>query len=150
MTIQSILLQFEPKRENVLQSIKAINREFGCFDIDAAKKVANYFELPVASVFSAASFYDEIKTKGKVALNIQICDGSNCNLKGADKIIKEVESYFGQKIDDTNNRKVSIERMSCMGNCLAGPVMIINGTVFEKVRPEKVDEILRSYMGSNY
>lgn len=146
MTVQNILLQFEPKPENLLRAIKEINKQLGYFNLESAKKVAHYFEVSVAAVYSAASFYDEIKTKQRIPLHIQVCDGTNCLGKRSDQIIELIEAFFHLKVEDTNNKKIKIERTSCNGNCLAGPVVIINGTVFERVTPESVGEILKGYV----
>lgn len=145
MTIQKILLGFEPKRENLLKAVNEINHQMGCFDERAAQKVAHYFEMAPAAVYSAASFYDEIQTKKKIPLLIEVCDGANCMTKSADLIIREIESYLHLKVGDEQNKKIKIARTSCSGNCLVGPVVVVNGTVFERVTPDGIIGILESY-----
>lgn len=145
MTIQKILLRYEPKKENLLRVIKDINVQFGFLSPEATHEVAKYFEMAPAAVFSTASFYEHIRTKRPAGLVIQVCDGTNCQTKGSDQIISEIESFLGQKVGDEFNPSVRIERISCIGKCLVGPVMIINETVFERVNPSKVDDILRGY-----
>jgi NADH:ubiquinone oxidoreductase subunit E len=36
--------------------------------------------------------------------------------------------------------------MSCVGLCDRGPVVMVDDQVFERVKPETVDEILRDYL----
>jgi NADH:ubiquinone oxidoreductase subunit E len=147
MTIQSILLGFEPKEENLLAAIKEISKNIGFFDAKSAKMVADHFSLPKSRVWSAASFYDEIKTKNpKARLLIQVCDGANCQTKMAGAIISQIESLFGQKVGDDSSSKLKIETISCIGRCLDGPIVVINGTVFEKATPGRIGEIMKSYL----
>lgn len=147
MTIQKILLSIEPQEENLLEAIKGINKNIGFFDHEAARLVAGHFSLPVSRVYSVASFYDEIKMKQpKTGLHIQVCDGANCQVKMAQAIISQIERLFGQKHGDDNNPKLKIETISCIGRCLDGPIVIINGTVFENAYPAKIEEILKSYL----
>lgn len=145
MSIQKILLNFEPKKHNLLPAIKQVTKLQGIFGAAEAKKVAEYFNMNPAAVFSAASFYDEIVTAEQPGLVIQICDSSSCQHNSADQVIQELESLFQIKVEDYNP-KVRIERISCLGRCLEGPVMVVNGTIYEKVTPEKVDDILRGYV----
>ena len=120
----------------------------GVITKSSIEKTAKYFSVSPAQIYSVASFYDQLTLEkdGKVLVEIRICDGANCVVKNAGKIIKEVESFFNQKVGDNFNNKIKIKRESCLGLCLSGPVMIVNGTVFEKVRSEMVDDILRGYL----
>ncbi len=145
MTIQNILMKYEVKPENLLRVIKDVQREFGMVDDKFIHQIAKYFEMKPAAVFSAASFYDQINTKEKFNIVVKVCDGANCCTKKSAKIIKEVERFFGQKIGDSFNRKVIIERESCFGFCSQGPIMVVNNVMYEKVTPEKVDDILKGY-----
>lgn len=146
MIINKILLKFEPNKKNLLGAIKEIARAKSFFSIDEAEKVASYFKLSVAEVFSAASFYDEIKTKKPANVVIQFCDSPNCQTKNVEKIIKEIEMVYHQKVGDENNRKFKIERMSCLGRCLDGPIMMVNGNIYERVDSARAIDILKNYL----
>ena len=63
MGIQKILLKFEPKPENLLGVLKEIQRENGYIEKKECEAAAEYFSLPLTRVFSAASFFDQMKTK---------------------------------------------------------------------------------------
>lgn len=145
MTIEKILLSTEPKKENLLKVIRKTNKHFGFFSSRAVKLTARHFDLEEMEVYSAASFYDQINTKKPPQLKIQVCDGANCQTKGVDKIIEAIEAFSNQKEGDDNNPKLKIERMSCLGRCLQGPNVIINGTIYEKMDTGKVIEILGQY-----
>ncbi|MBT3355778.1 hypothetical protein HN784_04625 [bacterium] len=145
MTIQNILTKYQVRQENLLRAIKEIQKEFGSIDKTAIDEIARYFKMKPAAVFSAASFYDQISTKGKFNMVVKICDGANCNTKKSTRVIEEIERFFGQKIDDSFNFKVKIQRESCFGFCAQGPIMVVNDVMYEKVTPERVDDILRGY-----
>ncbi len=146
MLIQKILTKIEPKKENLFGAIKEVNKEYGYVSRDAVNALSKHFGMRPAGVYSAVSFYDHINTKPPPALVIRVCDGANCGMKQSEKIIEEVERFFGLKEGDEFNPKVQIKRESCLGLCEIGPVMIVNGTVFEKMTPQRVDEILHGYI----
>lgn len=145
MNVQKIILQYEPKKKNLLKVIKEINNQEGFFSLESARRVARHFNLKTAEVFSTASFYDQVKTKNPSNCLIQVCDGANCQTKGADKIIETIEMFLKQKEGD-ENQKFTIERISCLGRCLQGPNVIINGTVYEKMDAGKVIEIIQQHL----
>ncbi len=146
MTIQEILLQHEPEKKNILPAIKAINQNLSWVSEEAIGKIARYFGESEAYIFSVASFYDEINFNKPALLTLEICDGANCQIKDSDNIIKNVETFFKIKVDSFNNQFV-LKRMSCVGRCLEGPVVKINGTIYTKMTTDKVIELIQNYLG---
>ncbi len=146
MNTQKILLQFEAKKENLLPAAKEIQRVNGFISSQAIEKMANYFNLKKAEVFSTVSFYSELCLEKAPSLVVKICDGANCVTKGGSSVLSQVEEFLGQRAEDEFNPKVEIKRESCFGLCERGPIMEVNGTIFEGVTPERVDDILRGYV----
>jgi NADH:ubiquinone oxidoreductase subunit E len=146
MTIEKILLEFDSEMKNLLPALKKINAYFGYVGETEAQKVADYFAVPLSAVYETASFYDLIKTKKQADLVIQVCSGANCTVKSGFKVAHEIENQLHIKAGDEFNPRVKLEIISCLGQCGAGPVLIVNGTVFTKVTPNSVEEILRDYV----
>jgi NADH-quinone oxidoreductase subunit E len=142
MTVEKILLAFDPEVEKLLPALKKISAVFGHFSEKDAQKVADYFELPLAKVYETASFYDLIETKKTPILSIKVCSGSNCSLERSATVIQEIENYFHIKAGDEFNPKVRLEKISCLGRCGEGPIMVVNGKVYEKVTASGVHRIL--------
>jgi len=114
MTIQKILTKFEPKKENLLAVIKEINREMGYVSEESIRALARHFEVKPAAVFSAASFYEHIRTKPSAQLIIEVCDGANCAMKQAENVIEEIEQFFSVKAGDEFSPRVSVKRVGCL------------------------------------
>ncbi|MDA3814783.1 MAG: NAD(P)H-dependent oxidoreductase subunit E [Patescibacteria group bacterium] len=145
MVINKILLNYKPSKKNLLAVIKEINKNKGFFSVEDAEKVASYFNVSVAEVFSAGSFYDEIRTKKPSNITVQFCDSPNCQSKNVEKIINDIEILYRQKVGDDNNVKLKIERISCLGRCLDGPIMVVNGNIYERMDSAMAINILTSY-----
>jgi NADH:ubiquinone oxidoreductase subunit E len=146
MPIQKILLEFEPKPENLLRVLKEIQKDNKYISQNDCDQVAKYFSLPQARVFSLASFFDLLDTRQVKKTIIKVCSGGPCEMKKSFEIIRQIEMLLKIELGNDSHPKVRLETMSCLGLCDQGPVMMINEQVFEKMRPEMVDDIILDYL----
>jgi NADH-quinone oxidoreductase subunit E len=144
-TIEKILLGFDPESKYLLPALKKISADFGYIGEVDARKVADYFNLPLSKIYETASFYDQIKVKKGANLLIQVCSSPNCALGDSFKVIKDIENYLKIKASDENNPKVKLEMISCLGRCGKGPIMVINDKVYENVTTSSVHRILEEW-----
>ncbi|MDZ7837802.1 MAG: NAD(P)H-dependent oxidoreductase subunit E [Actinomycetota bacterium] len=69
-----------------------------------------------------------------------------CFVKGGKKIVDNIQKKLGIKPGQTtNDRKYSLQVTRCVvGACGIAPVIIINDTIYKKVDPSKVMDIVYS------
>ncbi len=146
MTIEKILLEFSPVAENILPALKKINADFGFIDKLNAQKVADYFSTSLSKIYETASFYDAINIQKQPKVTIKVCFSTHCALKDAAKIITEIEKILQIKAGDTNRLNFKLERISCLGRCGEGPIVVVNDKIYEKVTVGSVRGILEEYM----
>jgi len=144
-TLQKILLDFDPHPQNLLPLLKAVNKEFGHISQNHIYQIAEYFSLKPAKVFSQLSFFEELRHKPKPSLEIRICMSAPCQMKGSLEVLKEIERYTGKRADIDKSSIIEFNSASCQGRCDLGPLVIVNGTPYEKVSSNMVDDILRPY-----
>jgi NADH-quinone oxidoreductase subunit E len=146
MGIQKILLKFEPKAENLLAVLKEIQKENGYIEKKECEAVAEYFSLPLARVYSTASFFDQLKTKKEPKKIIRICSGGPCLSEKSMEVARQIEMLLKIELENDAHPKYKLELMSCAGLCDQGPIVMIDDQIFENVRPETVDDILANYL----
>ena len=146
MGIQKILLLFEPKVENLLAVLKEIQKENGYIGKKEGEEIAEYFSLPLARIFSAASFYDLLKTRKESKKLIKVCSGGPCLGEKSMEIVRQIEMMLKIELENDAHPKYKLELMSCVGLCDRGPVVMVGEQVFEKVRPETVDDLISNYL----
>ena len=146
MPIQKILLEFDPQPENLLRVLKEIQKENKYISKNDCDHIAKYFSLPPARIFSLASFFDLLDTRPVRKKIIKVCSGGPCSMKKTFEIIRQIEMLLKIELDKDSHPKAKLETMSCLGLCDQGPVMMIGEQVFEKVRPETVDDIILNYL----
>jgi len=146
MSLQKILLQYEPKPENLLRVLEEIQKENKYIGERECEKIAKYFSMPLARVYGFASFFDEIRTKKSSRKIIKVCSGGPCLGENSMKVVRQIELLLGLEAGNDAHPKYKLEFVSCRGLCDQGPVVMVGEQVFEKVRPEIVDDIIKNYI----
>ena len=120
---------------------------YGYLPAEVQTVIADGLGLPLAEVYGVATFYSQFSLYPKGKHQISVCLGTACYVKGSDKILevleKELKITCGQCTPDS---RFSIDSCRCVGACGLAPVMIIDGEVYGKIKPEDVDGILDKYL----
>lgn len=72
-------------------------------------------------------------------MEITICLGSSCFSRGNGKTLKVVEEYLNA---NKLKGKVFFHGELCTDNCARGPILEVDGTLYEQVGPDNVTQIL--------
>lgn len=76
-------------------------------------------------------------------MEIYVCVGSSCHLKGSYDIIKK----FEQLIKENNlDGKVELKASFCMGHCTDGVAVKIDGEFIDGVSPHNVGEVFKNHV----
>jgi NADH-quinone oxidoreductase subunit E len=139
--------EHEPRRkENLIRALHEAQNIVGHLPEEIQVHVANRFYIHHAEVSGVISFYNYFTTQPKGQYRVNICMGTACYVKGADKILQEFERILGIKEGEvTNDQNFSIENLRCVGACGLAPVVMINEKVYGKMTPERVQEVLETY-----
>lgn len=135
----------EQKRSALLGALNAVQHQNkGFLTIELMDAVADYLELDKIAVYEVASFYSMYETKPVARNNVAICTNISCMLMGSDTIVDYVEKKLGIKLgESTDDGRIYLKKEEeCLAACSAGPMMQVNHVYFEKLTPEKIDEIL--------
>ena len=120
---------------------------YGYLPIEVQQMVADGLGISLSEVFGVATFYSRFSLNPKGKHKISVCLGTACYVKGADKVLAEVESKLGIKSGEcTSDAKFSVDVTRCLGACGLAPVMTVNEDVYGKAEPKKVAEIIDRYM----
>ena len=77
---------------------------------------------------------------------ISVCLGTACYVRGAEKVLEEIQKELEIKVGETTpDGLFSLDTLRCVGACGLAPVVTIGGKVYGRVTPEKVRDILQEY-----
>ncbi len=128
----------------VLQEAQGI---YGYLPIEVQTMIADGLGISLSEVYGVATFYSQFSLTPKGKHRISVCLGTACYVKGADKVLAEVENRLGIKSGEcTPDGLFSLDSCRCVGACGLAPVMMIGEDVYGKMTPDQVDKILDKYM----
>ena len=135
----------ERRRGYLIQVLHRAQDIFGYLPREVQIHVAQKLFLSEAQVSGVVSFYNYFTTKPKGKYNVNVCLGTACYVKGAEKVLAELERILGVKADTnpTADGLFSISALRCVGACGLAPVMVVNGKVYGKMTPAKAAEVIK-------
>ncbi len=120
---------------------------YGYLPIEVQQRVADGLGISLSEVYGVATFYSRFSLTPKGKHRVSVCLGTACYVKGADKVLAEVEKKLGIKSGEcTEDGLFSIDSCRCVGACGLAPVMMIGEEVYGKLTPAMVDKILDKYI----
>lgn len=135
----------EHKRSALLAALRAVQHENGGYlTRELMDAVAAYLELPPIAVYEVASFYSMFELKPVGRHSISVCTNLSCMLCGGDEILRHLERRLGVSVgQSTGDGRFFLKREEeCLAACTGAPMMQVDHVYYEKLTPEKVDEIL--------
>lgn len=131
------------------QLISVLHRVQGHFGFLAKEQldaVAQLLRIPQAKVTGVASFYNFFRLKPRGRFMINVCLGTACYVKGGSAIAERFKEELGIDFGETSKDGLfSLESARCLGTCGLAPVVMIEGEIHAKVKPERVSALLDGY-----
>jgi NADH-quinone oxidoreductase subunit E len=138
--------EWKEKPGNLIMILHRVQEEFGYIPREAAMKVAELLDVPLAKIYGVVTFYHFFKLNKPGKYNVQVCMGTACYLKGGEDLIQELENLLGIGVNQvTDDGEFSIEAVRCVGCCGLAPVLVVGEEVFGKLTKDKLPDIIAKF-----
>ena len=135
--------RFEGRPEDLIPMLQTIQRHMGYLPEDALLEVARLTKLPAAKVFGVATFYEQFRLNPVGRHIVKLCRGTACHVRGADRILNDVEVTFHvEPGETTEDGSFTLETVACFGSCALAPVLVLDETVKGRMTPSKTRDAL--------
>ncbi|MBN1690731.1 MAG: NADH-quinone oxidoreductase subunit NuoE [Dehalococcoidia bacterium] len=125
---------------DILQDIQAVH---GYLSQEAMLDVAKFLDMPAASVWGVATFYNQFRFTPPGKRPIKVCMGTACHLAGGQMVLEAIARELDIKIGGTTpDWEFSLERVACIGCCALAPVVTIGEQAYPHMTPPKIEEVL--------
>jgi NADH-quinone oxidoreductase subunit E len=143
--VNDVLSSFTGNEAELIPILQQIQQVFGYLPEDAMKQVADFTNIPECSVYGVATFYAQFKFVPIGRNVIKVCRGTGCYVKGAPRLLEELEARLGIRDGETTpDMEYTLETVACFGSCALAPVVVVNDRVYGNVTVKKIREILDS------
>ena len=143
---QQILNKYKGDPTSLIAILLDYQETFSYLPKEALEMVSKSMDIPLPRVYSIATFFKAFSLKPKGKHSIQVCMGTACHVRGADKIAEKFERELAVKTGDTTkDLQFSLQKVYCVGCCGLAPVVMVNEDVNAKVSIQKVPSIVKKY-----
>ncbi len=145
-TIKEIIDEHRETNGAIIRILQSAQHVYGYLPLQVMRIISEEMKIPPSEVSGIVSFYSFFSTVPKGRHVIQVCKGTSCYVKGAEKIFKKLKQDWNLIPDGiTEDGRFSLEPVYCLGACGLSPVIAIDGEVHGKVKPGQIADILNLY-----
>jgi NADH-quinone oxidoreductase subunit E len=143
--VREILRQHQHDQGGLIAVLEEVQARYGYLPEQALRTVAQVSGRLLVDVYGVATFYRFFTLKPRGKYLICACLGTACHVRGAPRIVEEFERQLGiQRGETTPDKQFTLETVNCLGACALGPVVVIDGRYFSKVRKPRVRQLLEA------
>lgn len=144
-TFEDILKPERKDRRRLVTILQDVQRKYGYISKEAMLEISRFLGITPGAVYGVATFYNQFRFIPPGKNDVKVCMGTACHLAGGKLVLeamsRELDLEVGGVSDD---REFSLERVACIGCCALAPVVEIGDTVYPRMTPPKVEEVLVS------
>jgi NADH-quinone oxidoreductase subunit E len=144
--VEGIINKYKGEGGALIAILQDVQSEYNYLPPDVLKSVADKLNVPLISVYGIATFYRAFSLKPRGKHLVTVCLGTACHVRGAKRILAEVQKRLNVKRGETTEDKTfTLETVNCLGCCAIGPVVVVDGEYYGQTTTAKVNPILEKY-----
>jgi NADH-quinone oxidoreductase subunit E len=142
----AILDRYPPRQASLIMVLQDVNAAFNYLPEAALQRIGERLGLSFAEVYGTASFYKAFSLEPRGEHLVQVCVGTACHVRGAQRILEEFERLLAVGSGmTTEDRKFTLETVNCLGACALGPIVVVDGEYHGSMNLAKVSKLVDSY-----
>jgi NADH-quinone oxidoreductase subunit E len=144
--VGQVLAKYQHDKSALIDILQDTQSAIGYLPREALEEIHTGLDVPLSRVYSVATFFKAFSLKPRGRHLINVCMGTACHVRGADKVLYQMEKELGIKRGgNTKDLRFTLETVNCVGACALGPMVIIGEDYHGEMTPEKVGEVLKNY-----
>ena len=141
--LDELLSAYSGKKGDLIPILQEVQEKFGYLPREAMQKIAKFLSLSESTVYGVSTFYAQFKFAPTGKRIVKVCRGTACHVRGAGRILGEIERQLGIKPGETtDDLEYTLETIACFGSCALAPVIVIDKDVYGRMTTTKVGQIL--------
>ncbi|MBW1738506.1 MAG: NAD(P)H-dependent oxidoreductase subunit E [Deltaproteobacteria bacterium] len=125
--IDEIIEDYKANREALLMIMQDISDMYNYVPPEVVPALVERLGVKESLIYGVATFYKTISLEPRGKFIVNVCTGTACHVRGADKVMDALKEKLaieeGQTTDDLF---FTLEAVRCVGCCASGPVITVN------------------------
>lgn len=141
--LRGVVETLRDQRGALLPILHAVQQELGYIPDDAIPVIAHALNLTRAEVHGVVSFYHDFRRTKAGRRTLRICQAESCQAAGGLELGRTARKQLGIEFGETTSDGLfTLGKVFCLGNCALSPSIMCQGTVYGRVTPTRLAEIL--------
>lgn len=143
--VQKELKRYEARESAIIPALYIAQKENqGWVNSAVIHHLSSVMEIPESKINEVFRFYTMFNTKPVGKYHVQVCTNISCALEGGRELVRYICKELKIGLDQvTEDGRFTVSKVECLGSCGTAPMMQVNDTYHENLRPESAMNILR-------
>ena len=125
--IDAIIENYKANPETLLMIMQDISDMYNYVPPEVIPILMERLRVKESLIYGVATFYKTISLEPRGKYIVNVCTGTACHVRGADKIMDALKEKLKIKEGQTTDDNLfTLEAVRCVGCCASGPVITVN------------------------
>jgi len=144
--IDAIIEKYKSDHEALLMIMQDISDIYNYVPPEAVLVLADKLGVRKSLIYSVATFYKTISLEPRGKHIINVCTGTACHVRGADKVMDALQENLKIKVGQTtDDLRFTLEAVRCIGCCASGPVITVNQETYGGLDRSGAVKVIEEY-----
>jgi NADH:ubiquinone oxidoreductase subunit E len=142
----SPLLEQAQGESDLIPVLQKVQDHYGYIPLEAIEPIARSLKVFPSKVQGVITFYAQFYTEPRGRNIVTVCRGTACHVRGGRGVLRVVQKILSLKDGETSpDYHFTLETVACLGACALSPVMVVNGKVYGRMNPKRIENVLAMY-----
>ena len=144
--IDAIIENYKANPETLLMIMQDISDMYNYVPPEVIPILMEKLRVKESLIYSVATFYKTISLEPRGKYIVNVCTGTACHVRGADKVLDALKEKLniedGQTTDDL---LFTLDAVRCLGCCASGPVITVNQEIHGGLDRSSAVKVIEEY-----
>ena len=141
--VQEVVAAHVGERGPLLEILRDLQARRGWLDPATVAAVATEVNVSRAEVHGVVTFYRDLRTEPVGRQVVRLCRAEACQAMGAEHLAELARRRLGIDFGATTpDGDWTLEQAFCFGNCALAPSLTVDGRLYGRVGPERLDALM--------
>jgi len=138
-----VIAEYRAKPGGLVPALQTAQALYGYLPEPVIRRIAAGLGKTVSEVTGVVSFYSFFTLNPRGTYLVRVCLGTACYVRGGKEVLDAFKKRLGIDVGETTpDRMFSLAVGRCFGACGMAPVVMVNDTVYQRVKPARVGELV--------